>query len=137
MVVFLSFEEIRKYVAKHYGQRIMLSRVNEKELCAEYVRHVLIKDVKLRVNIHIDDVRRESVIITYKGGVIVKALISKALDMLMSRMPELKKGITIGANQKIRVNPAEIEKAKSVVKNIMLQDIGVEERGVKLTALLK
>ncbi len=137
MVVYISFEEMQGYVAKHYKREIAFSQVSEKELCVTVTQRIIIKDVHIDVKIHIDEVKSESLAVTYKGGMALDMIISGALHFLKGKLPELSQGITTEENHRIRINLAEIEKAKAVVQNIALRDIEVEEKGLKVTVALK
>ena len=137
MVVFISFEEMQGYVAEHYKKEVAFSRVSEKELCVTVTQRIVIKDVHIDVKLHIDEVKSESLAVTYKGGFALDMMISGALCFLKNKLPELSQGITTEENHRICVNLAEIEKAKAVVKSIALRDIEVEEKGLKVTVALK
>lgn len=137
MEVYISFDEAQKYVAEHYKRDVAFSRVSERELCVTVAQRIIIKDVHIDVKLQIDEVKSESVAVTYKGGIALDMIISGALSFFMNKLPELSQGIVIGEDHQIRVNLAEIEKAKAVVENIALRDIVVEENGLKVLVSLK
>lgn len=137
MVVFVSYEEAQKYVAEHYGQRIELARVSQKEVCVSYVKRILIKDVSVDVKISIEEVRPDGLTVSYKGGLAIDMIISGALGLFLEKFPELGQGITKGENHSVDVNLAEIEKAKPVVENLSLSAIDIEATGVNIRLSLK
>lgn len=137
MEVNISFEEMHDYVAEHYKKDVAFSRVSEKELCVTVTQRIIIKDVGIDVKLHIDEVKSESLTVTYKGGFALDMIISGAICFLKNKLPELSQGITAEENHRIRLNLAEIEKVKGLVKSIALRDIVVEEKGLKVTVILK
>lgn len=137
MLVYISFEEIRGYITEHYKKKFSFSRVSEKELCVTFIQRVLIKHVHIDVKLHIDEVKSDTVVLTYKGGMDLDMIISKALDVLMGKMPELSKGVVVEDKHRIRINLSKIEKAKAVMKTISLRDIEVKEKGLSVSMALK
>ena len=137
MLLSISFAELHKYVSEHYHKDFSFAYVSEKEFTVTFTQHVLIKDVHISVNIHIDEVKPAEVVITYKGGLALDMMISGALSLLKDKLAEVAQGITAEENHRIRINLNEIGKAKSVVKNVSLQDITVDLESLKLTADLK
>ena len=95
------------------------------------------KDVRISLNIHIDEVKSDSLAFTYSGGMALDMIISGTLNFLTSKLPELSQGITIGENRKIHVNLSKIKRAKDIVKNLSLKDLQVEDNALKLTVALK
>lgn len=136
MEVFVSFEEMHGYVNRHYGKNVTFSKVADKEICVTYLQKILIKDIPIPVDIHIDDVKRDSLTITYKGGLALDMIISGVLSFLKSKCPELCQGITTMDNHRIKVNLADIEKAKPVVENVAIGDILVEKSGLRIILTL-
>lgn len=124
-------------MAEHYGQRIELARVSQKEVCVSYVKRILIKDVSVDVKISIEEVRPDGLTVSYKGGLAIDMIISGALGLFLEKFPELGQGITKGENHSVDVNLAEIEKAKPVVENLSLSAIDIEATGVNIRLSLK
>lgn len=137
MILSISFAELHKYISEHYRKDFSFIHVSEKEFTVTFTQHVLIKDVHISVNVHIDEVKPAEVIITYKGGMALDMIISGILSLLKDKLAELAKGITTEENHRIRINLAEIEKAKTLIANLALQDILVESDSLKIRAALK
>ena len=137
MTLSISFAELHKYISDHYKKDFSFSYVSEKEFTVTFTQRVLIKDVHLSVNIHIDEVKPSEVVITYKGGMALDMIISGALSLLKDKLAELAQGITTEENHHIRINLAKMEKAKAIVKNLSLEDILLEPESLKVKAALK
>lgn len=137
MVIYVSFDEMHDYISAHYKKDLSVSKVSEKEFCLTFTQRIIIKDVRINVNIHIDEVKSESLALTYSGGMALDMIISRALSFLTNKLPELSQGITTGENRQIRINLFQIEKAKPIVQNLSLKDLQVEDKALKLTVSLK
>lgn len=137
MIISISFEELHNYLATHYNADLTFSKVSERELSVTFTRKVLIKDVRISVNIHIDEVDSDSIALTYKGGMALDMIISGALNLLESKMPELSRGLTFDDSHGVRINLSEIEKTKTLVDKVALRDLIVDESNLTLLLALK
>lgn len=137
MELFATFQELNTYVQGRFDKPVSLSCVNEGDIRVTYTQRVVIKDVKINVDLHIDEVREDSVELTYSGGMGLDMLISGVLGYFKSHFAELSAGIQPEENHKIRINLSEIEKAKAAVENIALKYIKAEEQGLKIGFSLK
>lgn len=137
MIVFASFKELNSYVAERFGKPVSLSPVEERELRVTYTRRILIKNVYIKVNIHIDEVHPESLLVTYKGGMVLDAVIRGAITYFREKTPELSEGIIPEENHRIRIDLKKIKKAKGLVENFSLRDIRVEQEGLRIIFRLK
>ena len=86
---------------------------------------------------HIDEVRGDTILITYDGAFGLDMIISGVLSFFKSQFPELSAGIHPEEGHRIRINLSEIEKAKAAVENIELRDIRPREEYICIEFGLK
>ena len=132
-----TYGELSSYVKARFGQPISLSFADGGELRVTYTKRILIKDVNINVNIRIDEVKSDAVMLTYNGPFGLDTIISGVLSFFKSQFPELSAGIHPEEEHRIRVNLAEIEKAKPAVENIALRAITPCEDGIRIEFGLK
>ena len=62
---------------------------HQKKKCVSYSQNILFKTVHVPVCISIDEVKAESILITYNGGFGIDMMIAGALSFLKAKLPEL------------------------------------------------
>ena len=132
-----TYEELGSYIKARFGQPVSLSLAERGDLRVTYTKRILIKDVSININIHIDDVKADAVTLTYDGPFGLDTVISGVLSFFMGQFPELSAGIHPEEGHRIRINLAEIEKAKPAVENIALRAITPCEDGIRIEFGLK
>ncbi len=132
-----TFEEISAYVKERFGQQIALSRGERGELRLSYVKRVLIKDVSVGIGLTFDEVKADSLTISYNGGMAIDMIVGGALSFFTNQFSELAAGIHPQDNHKILINLAEMEKAKPVVENIALTSIQIAPNALIIDFTLK
>ena len=132
-----TYEELGSYIRIRFGQPVSLYLAEGGKLRVTYTKRILIKDVNINVNIRIDEVKVDAVTLTYDGPFGLDTIISGVLSFFKSQFPELSAGIHPEEEHRIRVNLAEIEKAKPVVENIALRAITPCEDGIRIEFGLK
>ena len=132
-----TYEELGSYIRIRFGQPVSLSLAEGGNLRVTYTKWILIKDVSINVDIHIDEVMTNAVVLTYDGPFGLDTIISGVLSFFKSQFPELSAGIHPEEEHRIRVNLAEIEKAKPAVENIALRAITPCEDGIRIEFGLK
>ena len=137
MEIFASYIELNAYVGEKFHKTITVYFKSEKEVKVTYTKRILIKDVNINVNIRIDEVKVDAVTLTYDGPFGLDTIISGVLSFFKSQFPELSAGIHPEEEHRIRVNLAEIEKAKPAVENIALRAITPCEDGIRIEFGLK
>lgn len=137
MLIFISFEEMHDYIAEHFDKNLSFSCVNDKELRITFTQRLLFTDVHVNVDVHIDDVKKDEVKLSYKCGIGIDKVVSAALSVIQKKVPELQKGVYFGSHRDIDVKLNEIEKAKPVIENVDLKDISVKSNGLQLVIALK
>lgn len=137
MEISAPFQELNSYLKGRFGKPVTLSCVNEKEIRVTYTQNILIRNININVDLHIDEVTDDSIVLTYDGAMGLDMLIGGALTFIKNFLPDLSKGIHPSANHSIRINLSEIEKAKVAVENIALRHITVGTTGLKIGFALK
>ncbi|MDE6553001.1 MAG: hypothetical protein K2K98_08605 [Muribaculaceae bacterium] len=137
MEIKATYRELNSYMQARFGKPVSLSFAGEKEMRVTYTQRVLIKDINVSVNIHIDEVRADTILITYDGAFGLDMIISGVLSFFKSQFPELSAGIHPEEGHRIRINLSEIEKAKAAVENIELRDIRPREEYICIEFGLK
>lgn len=137
MEVRATYKELNSYVQARFKQPVSLSFAERGDVRVTYTKRILIKDVNISVNIHIDEVKGVSVLLTYDGAFGLDRIIGGVLSFFKSQFPELSAGIHPEDGHRIRINLSEIEKAKAMVENIALRDIKAMEDGLRIEFRLK
>lgn len=131
------YKELNAYVAERFHQPISLAFGSEKEVKVSYTKRILFKDMSVNICIGIEEVKSDSVLLSYDVAFGLDSLISGALSFIKGQFPELSAGIHPEDGHRIRVNLSEIEKAKPVVENIELRAITPCEDGIRIEFGLK
>lgn len=128
---YLPFQQVALYLKLNYNLNIEFARVSEKELRVIWVKENRIKDIRIGVNMKIEEVRSESLTLRYDGGM-ANMVISPVLSYLLKNVPQIKDGVNKIEGNRIKVELEKIGKAKPFIEKVMLQDIRVEEEGLKI-----
>ena len=137
MEIKATYRELNSYIQARFGKPVSLSYAGEKEIRVTYTQRILIKDINISVNIHIDEVSADTILITYVGAFGLDMIISGVLSFFKSQFPELSAGIHPEEGHRTRINLSEIEKAKTVVENIELCDICPREDYLRIELGMK
>lgn len=137
MEIKASYKELNSYVVAKFKQPVSVSFVSEKEIKVTYTQRILIKDVKINVNLRFDEIKADSLTLIYDGAFGLDMIISGVLSFFKSQFPELSAGIHPEDGHRIRIKLSEIEKAKAVVENIELRDIKAFEDSLHIEFALK
>lgn len=137
MEVKATYKELNSYVQARFKQPVSLSFAERGDVRVTYTKKILIKDVNISVNIHIDEVKGDSLLLTYDGAFGLDMIIGGVLSFFKSQFPELSAGIHPEDGHRIRINLSEIEKAKPVVENIEFRSITPCEDGLHIGFGLK
>lgn len=132
-----TYQELNSYIQARFGKPVTISFAGEREIRVTYTQRVLIKDINISVNIHINDVKADSLLLTYDGSFGLDKIISGVLSFFKSQFRDLSAGIHPEEGHRIRINLSEIEKAKPVVENIELRDIRPREDHLRIELGLK
>lgn len=131
--LYIPFQQITLYSKLNHNINIDFTQISDNELRLTWIQQNIIKDIRLGIQLKIVEVRPDSMIIAYDGG-LAKMIISPALSYLGNRIPEIKQGINKEEGNRIKVDLANIEKMKPLLKKIKLKNIIIEKDGIKLLA---
>ncbi|MDE6549566.1 MAG: hypothetical protein K2L22_11275 [Muribaculaceae bacterium] len=137
MEVKATYKELSSYVQARFKQPVSFSSAEGGALRVTYTKRIFIKDVNISVNIRFDEVKGESVLLSYDGAFGLDTIISGVLSFFKSQFPELSAGIHPEEGHRIHINLSEIEKAKSVAENIELRGIKATDDGLRIEFGLK
>ena len=137
MNVEISFAELSEYVKTHYGKSLTFEGVSDKELRVVYAQRVLIRDVKVPVNIIIDEVQPNSVQIAYKGGLGVDMLVGGVLSFLKSYKPEIEAMLVQEPGHHIRILLSALPNAEKILQIATLSDISLSDSALRISLTLK
>ena len=56
MEIKATYQELNSYIQARFGKPVSLSYAGEQEIRVTYTQRILIKDINISVNIHIDEV---------------------------------------------------------------------------------
>lgn len=88
MKISISFAELSDYIKGHYDKLLTFSKVSDKEVCVSYSQNLFFKTVQVPVSLKIEDVKADSVIITYNGGFGIDMIIAGTLSFLKAKVPD-------------------------------------------------
>ena len=137
MKISLSFAELSEYINKHYGKKLGFSKVSDKELCISYEQNIFFRTIQVPINISIDEVRTDSIVITYNGGFGIDMIITGTLSFLKARVPELANALISKEGHHIHINLAKLPQTAKLVETVALQSISVAENSIIIEASLK
>lgn len=80
MEISAPFQELNSYIKGRFDKPVTLSCVNEKEIRMTYTQNILIRNININVDLHIDEVTDDSIVLTYDGAMGLDMLISGALS---------------------------------------------------------
>ena len=133
MHLYIPYQQISLYSKLNHNINIEFSYISDKEIRVTWIQHNIIKDIRLGIRVRIEEVKPESFIISYDGG-LAKMIVSPALSYLANRIPEIKESMKKEEGSRIRVNLANVENMKSMLEKIELKNILIEKSGFKIMA---
>lgn len=137
MNINISFAELSEYIKSHHGKGISFSKTSEKEVCVSYSQNLFFKRVHVPVNISIDEVKPESVLITYNGGFGIDMMIAGALSFLKAKLPELTNVIVSKEGHQLSIELSQLSQTKALVENLHLNEIFVSDDLFEIKATLR
>lgn len=137
MKISISFAELSDYIKNHYNKKVSFSKVSDNELCASYSQNLFFKIVQVPVSLKIEDVKADSVAITYNGGFGIDMIIAGTLSFLKAKVPELASVMISEEGHRIRIELSKLPQTAALVKNIALNEIRLGENGFTVDASLK
>lgn len=137
MKISISFVELSDYIKRHYNKQMTFAQVSDKELCASYSQNLFFKTIQVPVSLKIEDVKADSVAITYNGGFGIDMIIAGTLSFLKAKVPELANAIVSEEGHCIRIELSKLPQTAALVKNIEFNEIYFAENGLIVGASLK
>lgn len=137
MEVNVSFAEVSRYVHDHYGTNLEFSRVSDREVCVAYLQRVLIKTIRIPINVTVDKVEAAKVEITYKGSLGIDTIIGALLSFMKSKLPALTAAIAVHDGHRLTVDLTKLTQTEAVMKQVAMRDIRFYENGIQLEVKLK
>ena len=137
MEITIPFAEVSNYVEKHYGQKIGLSSISDKEVEAIYKKKLVIMNFNLKVEITIEEVQPAAVTISYDSNFAVEYAISKVLTFLKNKYRDFGNALTLHPGHKVTIDLLKIKDADSLTSVLALTDIEVRDENIVIMATLK
>ncbi|MDE6084655.1 MAG: hypothetical protein K2G11_09235 [Muribaculaceae bacterium] len=137
MEVFVSYDEMHEYVGSHYNKEVLFAKAGEQAVRITLVQSLKIFDTKVSEKLHIDEVTKDSVTVSYKGGFMKDMVISAAIGYIRGKNADLNAAIITEDGNRVEVRLSKIGQLKSALERIALRAISVEDAGVKISVALK
>ena len=136
MEMTIPYKELNDYLAQRLHQPISVAYEGDRELRATYTKRVLI-NMSVNVRIGIEEVRGDSVTLSYDVAFGLHSIANKALSYFKDHYPELSAGIHPEEGRRVRVNLSEIEKTRHLAENIELKAIIPTNEAIRIEFGLK
>lgn len=137
MKISISFDELSDYIKSHYDKQMTFSQVSDKELYASYSQNLFFKTIQIPVSLKIEDVKADSVAITYNGGFGIDMIIAGTLSFLKAKVPELANALVSEEGHRIRIELSKLPQTATLVETVAFNEISFAENGLIVCASLK
>lgn len=137
MKISISFAELSDYIKKHYDKQVTFLRVSDKELCASYTQNLFFKTMQVPVSLKIENVKADSVAITYNGGFGIDIIIAGTLSFLKAKVPELANALVSEEGHRIRIELSKLPQMTKLVETMAFNEISFAENGLIVDVSLK
>lgn len=137
MNISISFAELGDYIKRHYDKQMTFSQVSDKELCVSYSQNLFFKTIQVPVSLKIEDVKADSIAITYNGGFGIDMIIAGTLSFLKAKVPELANVLVSEEGHCIRIELSKLPQTAKLVETIAFNEISFTENGLIADASLK
>lgn len=137
MKISISFAELSDYIKKHYDKQLTLTKVTDKEIRTSYTQNLFFRSVQIPLNLKIEDVRADSVAITYNGGFGIDMIIAGTLSFLKAKVTELANALVSEDGHRIRIELSKLPQTATIVEVLAFKEISVAETGLIVEAALK
>lgn len=129
MYVYISFEQISGYIAKHYGKELTFTRRGPEQLRIHYRQNALLVKIPVHVDVAIKEVRPAGVTLQYDVLPGVNLLISKAISFVLDQREELKKAVKMDGSR-VEIDLMGIDKTRRAMQRVALKGIRIDEQGI-------
>ena len=137
MKISISFAELGDYIKWHYDKQMTFSQVSDKEFCASYSQNLFFKTIQVPVSLKIEDVKADSIAITYNGGFGIDMIIAGTLSFLKAKVPELANVLVSEEGHCIRIELSKLPQTAKLVEAIAFNEISFTENDLIVSASLK
>ncbi len=131
MFLFISFDEMSRYVAKRYGKELAFEKKGPQEVRIQYRQKALLVKIPVHIDVTVKEVRRAQVTLQYDVLPGVNLLISKAVSFVLDRRAELKGAVRLDGNV-VEVDLMKIDKTRQAMKRVALRSILIEDTGIRI-----
>ena len=134
MNVQLNYEEILSYVENKYHVKPTISAVNDSTLSIAYKKNAFVPTVT--VDVHVDEVSKESVVLSYNCFIIVAGLLKGSIHLIEEKIP--KHEIEISTDErKIYIHLDAIKQLEKVLEFVVPTSISFDEKAVNVSLTLQ
>lgn len=133
----ISFAELSDYIKKHYDKQLTFSKVTDKEVRASYTQNLFFRSVQVPLDLKLEDVKADSIAITYNGGFGIDMIITGTLSFLKAKVPELANALVSEEGHRIRIELSKLEQTSALVEAVAFKEISVSENGLIVEAMLR
>ena len=134
MNVQLNYEEILSYVESKYRVRPTISTVNDSTLSVAYKMNAFVPTVT--VDVHVDEVSKESVVLSYNCSAIVAGLLKGIILFIEEKIP--KHEIEISTDEKkIHIHLDAVKQLEKVLELVVPTSISFDEEAVNVCLALQ
>lgn len=137
MKINISFAELSEYIKKHYDKQLSFSKVADNDVRASYAQNLFFRSVQVPLDLKIENVRTDSIAVTYNGGFGIDMIIAGTLSFLKAKVHELANALISEEGHRIRIELSKQPQTETLVKAVSLQGISVEENGLNIEASLR
>lgn len=137
MKISISFTELSDYIKKHYDKHLTFSKVADNEVRASYTQNLFFRTVQVPLDLKIENVRADSIAVTYNGGFGIDMIIAGTLSFLKAKVPELSNALISEEGHRIRIELSKLPQTETLVQAVSLNSISVAENGLTVEATLK
>lgn len=137
MKISISFAELSDYIKKHYDKQLTFSKVTDNDVRASYTQNLFFRSVQVPLDLKIEDVRADSVAITYNGGFGIDMIIAGTLSFLKAKVPELANALVSEEGHRIRIELSKLPQTATIVEVLAFKEINVGENGLIVEATLR
>lgn len=137
MNISLTFTELSDYVKSRYGKELTFSKAEENTLRISYVQKILFKDIRIPVDLAIEDVRPDAIAIRYDGGFGIDMIITGAIAFLKAKLPEFEAALQTSEGHRLSIQLSKIEQTKKAMEILCLKDILIHPDKLEIILNLK
>lgn len=138
MTLNIPFEEISAFISARYKKDVSFSCISEDSFRASVTQKFLIKNIKIGIDLQIQEVTPDSISLCYSAGSALNMVVSGAIAFVLDNYPELRNAIIVeGKEHRITIKLNEIEKAKKILEVLTPQAVIVEQSSIAILASLR